>query len=137
MDEPNAIAAGAGDGGDIDLLAASLRASSTDLTTFLDVLAEKLQRALPDRVGVKRRGRLWGGQKRVESVQCDLGERRYLLARPAGRLEARRSTCVRGVVLKSEELSLETWIDDLAADLGAEARESERAGIALRQLLDG
>jgi hypothetical protein len=125
-------------GGDIDLLAASLRASSTDLGTFFEVLAEKLERALPGRVVVRRRAtRFLGKQKQVVSVQCDLGERRYTLARETGGVAARCATAVRGVVLKSESLAVEDWIDALARDLGTEAQASDRAQAAFQQLLNG
>lgn len=137
MTEPNAIDRGRpDDGGDFELLAASLRASSGDLSTFVEVLAEKLEQGLPGRVRVGRRAtRFLGKQKRVESLECDFGERRYLMAFRGGALETRRATAVRGVVLKSEELALDEWIDALAHDLADEARSSERSRLALEQLL--
>jgi hypothetical protein len=121
---------------DVDLLAASLRSSSTDLATFVEVLADKLEDALPGRVKVERRGRFLGKDKRVETLQCELGGDRYLLAARNGTVQTRRAKAVRGVVLKTEELPLEEWIDALARDLAVEARTSERARAALEQLLD-
>ncbi|MFN2628953.1 MAG: hypothetical protein ABR569_10005 [Gaiellaceae bacterium] len=123
---------------DFELMAASLRSSSGDLRTFVEVLAEKLERALPGRVKVERRGtRFLAKEKRVQRVDCDLGERRYLLAAKDGAVETRRATAVRGVVLKSEALSLDDWIDALAHDLAAEARSSDRSRLALEELLNG
>jgi hypothetical protein len=52
-----------------------------------------------------------------------------------GTVETRRAKAVRGVVLKTEELPLEQWIDALARDLALEARTSEQARTALEQLL--
>lgn len=120
---------------DVDLLAASLRSSSSDLATFVEVLADKLENALPGRVTVERRGRFLGKEKRVEAIQCALGDERYLLASRGGTVETRRAKAVRGVVLKTEDLPLEAWIDALARDLAAEARSSEQARVALEQLL--
>jgi hypothetical protein len=139
MGDADAIVSTSGAGGiDVDLLAASLRASSADLNVFVEVLADKLERALPGRVRVERRSlRFLGKQKRVERIQCELGDQRYLLAASAGAVETRRATAVRGVVLKTEELRLEDWLDALALDLAEEARTSERAQIALQQLLTG
>jgi hypothetical protein len=139
VEDPNSIAK-SGEAGEIsvDLLAASLRASSSDLNTFVEVLADKLEDALPGRVQVGRRStRFLGKEKRVERLQCDLGDQRYLLAARAGGVEVRRATAVRGVVLKTEELPLGDWLDALAADLADEARTSEQAQLALQRMLAG
>jgi hypothetical protein len=122
---------------DVELVAASLRASSRDLKTFVEVLAVKLEEALPDRVQVERRAtRFLAKEKRVEQIQCQLGEVRYSLSTRNG-IEARRAKVVRGVVLKSEELSLDDWLGALAHDLAEEAQTSERAQLALQELLSG
>jgi hypothetical protein len=127
------------DGGrDFDLSAASLRASRSDLRTFVDVLGEKLDRALPGRVKVERRAvRLLSKQKRVTAIELDLGGTRYLLAAKDGAVETRCATAVRGIVLKSEIVSLDTWIDALLAELANEAETSELSRLALQQLLEG
>ena len=139
VEDQNLIAKGE-QGGEIsvDLLAASLRASSSDLNTFVEVLADKLEDALPGRVQVGRRPtRFLGKQKRVERLQCELGGQRYLLASRDGVVEVRRATAVRGVVLKTEELPLGEWLDALARDLANEARTSEQAQLALERMLAG
>jgi hypothetical protein len=135
--ETGAIGSGEpAEGVDFDLVAASLRSSSGDLATFVEVVAAKLERALPARVKVQRRAvRFLGREKRVVSVECELGEQRYLLAAKDGAVETRRATAVRGVVLKSEVVPLDAWIDALARDLAAEAASSERSRVALEQLL--
>jgi hypothetical protein len=123
---------------DFDLSAASLRASSGDLRTFVDVLADRLDRALPGRVSVQRRGgRLLSKQKHVTAIEVDLGETRYLLAAQGGAVETRCATAVRGIVLKSVAVSLDAWIDTLLRELANEAQTSEQARLALEQLLEG
>jgi len=122
---------------DVELVAASLRASSRDVKTFVEVLAVKLDEALPDRVQVERRAtRFLGKDKRVERIQCQLGDVRYSLSTRDG-IDARRAKAVRGVVLKSEELSLDDWLGALARDLAEEAQTNERAQVALQELLSG
>jgi len=122
---------------DVELVAASLRASSGDLKAFVEALADKLEAALPGRVQVERKSTgLLSKEKRVASIQCQLGDVRYILSMRDG-LEVRRAKVVRGVVLKSEELSLEVWLDALAHDLADEAQTSEQAQRALQQLLLG
>jgi hypothetical protein len=123
---------------DFDLSAASLRASSGDLRTFVDVLADRLDRALPGRVKVQRRAsRLLSKQKHVTAIELDLGETRYLLAAQDGAVETRCATAVRGIVLKSAALSLDAWVDALLNELAKEAQTSEQARLALGELLQG
>jgi hypothetical protein len=126
------------EGRDFDLSAASLRASSGDLRVFVDVLADRLDRALPGRVKVQRRAtRLLSKQKHVTAIELDLGETRYLLAAQDGAVETRCATAVRGIVLKSAAVSLDTWVDALLNELAKEAETSEQARRALEQLLQG
>jgi len=128
--------AASGDEIDVDLLAATLRASSADLAVFVEVLADKLEGVLPGRVKVTRRAaRLLGKQKHVERIECDLGDRRYLLEAHGGAVETRRATLVRGVVLKTNDLPLGDWLDELSRDLAKEAGTSAQAQLALQRLL--
>jgi hypothetical protein len=122
---------------DFDLSAASLRASSGDLRSFVEVLADKLDRALPGRVKVERRAtRMLSKQKRVTGIELDLGGTRYLLAAQGGAVETRCATAVRGIVLKSAVVPLDTWIDELLRELADEAQTSEQSRLALEQLLE-
>jgi hypothetical protein len=137
MDDSSAIARSSeNDKVDVEQLAATLRASSSDLKIFVEVLADKLEQALPGRVQVERRGtRFLGKEKRVERVQCQLGDRRYVLVARDGSVDTQRATAVRGVVLKTDQIPLDEWLDALAGDLATEAQTSERARLALQQLL--
>ena len=68
-----------GDDGGFELLSASLRASSGDLKTFVEVLAGKLEQALPGRVVVERRPvRRFSKEKRVARIEVALGDNRYV-----------------------------------------------------------
>ena len=116
-----------------DLLAASLRADTQDLRSFVEALAAKLTGAFPDRVRVDRGGLL--GNKRVKAVSVELGDERYELEHDDGRVACRRSSVVRGITLKSKELELDAWIDELSHQLFEEAGRSERDRAALERLL--
>jgi hypothetical protein len=130
---------GAPDGeGGFELLAASLRASSSDLNTFVEVLAHKLETALPGRVGVERRAAgLFSRQKRVARIELALGDSRYVAVMQGGALETRCAKAVRGVVLKTEVLTLDAWLEALVRDLATEAEASEQSRLALERLLQG
>jgi hypothetical protein len=121
---------------DFELLAASLRADTRDLAVFLEALASKLEGALPQRTRVSRRSLgLLTRRKKVGRIEVELGEERYVLVDDGGALEARRAKVVRGVVLKSEPLGLEDWVESLAQAIAVEARVSEHGRVALERLL--
>jgi hypothetical protein len=44
---------------------------------------------------------------------------------------------VRGIVIKSERLTLDEWIDALSRELTERAQKSERSRVALQRLLEG
>jgi len=119
-----------------DLLAASLRADTADLQSYLEGLATKLEAGFPGRVRVERRGGgLFGGKKRVASVVVRLGDREYVLENSDEELSCGCRTIVRGVALKTERLSLREWTDRLAADLLERAGQSESDRLAIEKLL--
>ncbi len=122
--------------GSFDMLAAALRADMSDLNTFVEVLAGKVESALPGRVTVERRGGgLFSREKKVRRIEINLDNNRYALVADRGRMQTSRSNAVRGIVLKTEELPLDSWITLLSRDLAAEAERSESARIALERML--
>ena len=72
------------------------------------------------------------GKGSVRQISVELGDGRYELTHDDGRISARRSSVVRGITLKSDELGLDEWIDSLAAEVVAEADRSERGASRLR-----
>jgi hypothetical protein len=121
---------------DFELVAASLRADTTDLRAFVEALAAKLEGALPERTEVQRSGGRLGGRKRVRSIAVRLGEDEYRLEANDGAPACARRVVVRGIALKNEPLELEAWIDAISRALAEEAAGSERGRAALARLLD-
>ncbi|HEY2667647.1 MAG TPA: hypothetical protein VGK51_12490 [Actinomycetota bacterium] len=122
---------------DFEMVAASLRADSADLPTFVEALAAKLEGALPGRCEVDRRAKkLFSHDKVVRNLVVSVGDWRYRLQSDgSGDVEASRAKAVRGIVLKTEPLPLAEWLASLARDLSSEAATSEQARIALERLL--
>lgn len=122
---------------DFEMVAASLRAESSDMATFVEVLAVKLEGALPGHVQVERHARkLFSHDKIVRKMTLDVGDWRYSLESDgAGRVDTMRAKAVRGIVLKNEVLPLADWVTALAKDISAQAATSEQARIALERLL--
>jgi hypothetical protein len=120
-----------------DLAAADLRGDGPDLAISVEVLAAKLEQALPGQARVERRGGglLGRGEKRVRAVRVELGSAAYLLSVESGRLEGFRERQVGGISIKRESLHPDEWVAALTADLRAEAERSAHARAALEELL--
>jgi hypothetical protein len=120
-----------------DLAAADLRGDGTDLAISIEVLATKLEQALPGQARVERRGDglLGRGEKRVRTVRVELGSAAYLLGVDGGRLEGFRERQVGGISIKREPLHPDEWVAALTADLRTEAERSAHARAALEELL--
>jgi hypothetical protein len=124
------------DGMGFEILASSLRADLTDTKAFLGALAEKLGGALPTLCQVERKGGLFSKEKPVSRVTIELGEHRYTIEHAGhGGLRASRAKVVRGISLKTDELPIDSWIDELSRDLSAHAARNSQARMALERLL--
>ena len=123
---------------DFDLAAAGLRADGADQMASVEALARKLELALPGRARVQRRSvRFLSSQKRVESIDVDLGDWSYALRSDGHNVSTLRGQTVRGVTIKREELALEAWVRSLATHLHALSESSAEARAALERLLTG
>jgi hypothetical protein len=126
-----------GDDHNLELLAASLRADAGDLDAFVEGLATKLEEAVPDRVTVKRKRQGMMGPKLVAEIAVDAGGERLIMLRSGAVVQTRRARLSGGIVLKTEELSTDEWIDALGAALAVEASRSDTTRRALERLLTG
>lgn len=120
-----------------DLAASGLRGDGAELSSSVEILAAKLEQALPGRARVERRGGglLGRGHKRVREVLVELGSNRYQLAVDGERVEGFRERQVGGISIKREPLDPSQWLAALTADLRVEAERSEQARAALERLL--
>ena len=119
-----------------ELFAASLRADKTDLKTFLDALAVKLEGSLPDYTRVTRQGGFFSRERSVKEIVVSLGEYQYRIGREKqGSLVAIRAHVVRGIVLKTEQIPVDQWIDELSEALAQLASRSAQSRAALERFL--
>ena len=124
------------DGLEIDLLAGSLRADATDMKTFVEILARKVEDTFPNRVKVQRKG-LPGTARPVVHLALTFGESQFELDNNKGDVATRRRKMVRGIALTTEDLPLDAWIEQLSACLVDEADKSQADRMALERLLGG
>ena len=119
-----------------ELFASSLRADKTDLKTFLDALAIKLEGSLLDYTRVTRQGSIFSRERPVKEVVVSLGEYQYRIGREKqGSLVAVRAHAVRGIVLKTEQIPVDQWIDELSEALAQLASRSAQSRSALERFL--
>ena len=120
----------------MELLAASLRADSSDAKAFLEALATKLEGSLPDRTTVTRHSSLFSREHPVKEITVLLGDYQYRIGRGRqGPIMAQRAKVVRGIVLKTEQIPMEQWIEELAGELAQVAASSAQARSALERFL--
>ena len=103
---------------DFDLHAAWIRRAQTDLHAFLEALATRLEGALPGRVQTERkRDGLLSATRHITTITIQVDGSRYLLDAHSPDIRASRQHEVRGVVLKTESLPLDRWLQDLEDEL--------------------
>jgi hypothetical protein len=116
----------------LDVLAASLRADTVQSADLLEQLARMLQAAVPEAVTIKRAGWFMSKERPIEELDVIFDDYQYQIVREKhGSMTARSMKKVRGVVLKTTEISVEECIEDI---LGALKEMSEKNAQTRRAL---
>src|SRR5437868_6652043 len=107
---------GAGQAKAVDpgMLAASLRAEGGSVEHLFEALASKLAKELPDISRVHRSGGFFSA-KRIEAVEVALDNQLFSLKRDGGRIVALQCEVVRGIVVNTEPLPVDQWLQALCA----------------------
>jgi hypothetical protein len=124
-----------GEGLGFDMLAASIRADASDLSTFLDAFAVKLESALPGWVRVDREAGLFKKEHRVRGISVQIEDKVFQVYRSGAGLEARFLHQVRGITLKNEVVRLDEWIGELSRHLARHAQTSAEARAAMQRMV--
>jgi hypothetical protein len=127
-------------GWDLEVLAASLRADSSDLSMYAGFLITTLSASLPaEMVEVERKTGLFGRAKDdapVLSVGVRFGDHRFMLRRDGvGKpVTAQIRHESGGVVMRTETVGMDLWSGQLAAALADYAKSNASAARALQRL---
>lgn len=112
------------------------REYAADQREFLESLAQMLERALPGHTRIVRKGGLFSRSRPVREIQVQLGDCRYTLHDPGhGALTAQRAFIKRGIVLRTDPLPVDDWIQELSERLQEYAQHNQEAAGALRRLV--
>jgi hypothetical protein len=120
----------------VELFASSLRADASDLKAFMEALATKLSGSLPEQTQVVRHSSLFSREHPVRDITVTLGDYQYRITRERqGFPGTSRSKIVRGIVLKTDSIPMDQWIEELAISLTQVSMQSEQSRAALERFL--
>jgi hypothetical protein len=120
-----------------DLPAASLRADGAELAMSVELLASRLEEALPGLTRVERHrvGGFRSKSRQVQRIAVSLGEEQFELLRAGTGVRCTRHKVVRAITLSRQEMSMADWIDELNGAVAHSAEVSEKDRLALARLL--
>jgi hypothetical protein len=127
--------------GSVELIAAALRADSTDISVLASVLSGKLSDALPpDIVEISAQRSMSDRMAKrpgiVTLVRITFPTKVLEVERTRnGGLSARVQTIVRGVTIARQDVSMGEWINVFAEELSKLSTEREGTRVALERFL--
>jgi hypothetical protein len=132
----------ADEGLSLELVAAALRADSSDIAIYAKVLTESLGESLPAGCVTVERARSISDRMQnrpgtVTRVSVRLGEKTMTLGTQRGAPVAEICHEVRGIVLSRTVVPIAEWAAELARSLVAHAEQNAAAATALRRLVAG
>lgn len=116
--------------GELEVSAALLR-RGRDIPDMVGNLADRLERAIPDHVDVERRP----FRRHLRTLTVKLDPRWFRIELHGHRARAWVDHVVRGVCVRSDDVSFDAWLDGLAQALEAEALRSADIRLALEDAL--
>ncbi|WP_293898942.1 hypothetical protein [Phenylobacterium sp.] len=109
-----------------------MRRSHVEVRTYVEALADRLERALPDRVTVERkREGLFSKETHVASLTFRGDKAIYALTIGKGQVTATRGKVVRGVSISSTQMQPPEWLAELGDELRIVAQQTGEASEAL------
>jgi hypothetical protein len=123
---------------EVDVLAAALRMDDQETGDLLEFLAQKLELSLPQSTTIARGGSFLAKKRLVKEITVRFNDYHYQIVRDRlGSPSAKVMKLVRGVVLKTTEIPVDQWIEEVAQQLVQLARQSSQARTALNKFVLG
>ncbi len=92
-----------------------------------------MERSLPAQVEIERAG--WGKRRRIKGLTIHFETNRFRIEVDERGPRALIDQIVRGVCLKSERVSMDRWLEQLATMLNQEATKSVEIRLAIEEAL--
>ena len=119
----------------VDILAAALSLEQQDSGALLELLARKFSGGLPQNTKVRRR---WFGLGSIRSVTLCFGDREYAVSQEKyGALSTRSAQVVRGITIKTTNLSMAEWSQAVAEVLSEKAALNADVRASLNRFILG
>ena len=123
---------------EVDVLAAALRMDHQESRDLLEFLARKLEQSLPQNTTVTRGGWFLSKEHPVQQITVSFDDYQYQIIRERHRsFTAKVMKLVRGVVIKTTEIPIDQWTDEVAQQLAQLAQRSAQARSALNKFVVG
>ncbi len=107
-----------------------------DLKAFLEAFPARMEGALPGRVAVeRRRNGLFSRHTHVVSIAISTDDHVYTLRLDGPNVATWRSKAVRGVTLRSEQMSASEWLAALNDDIEALTQQAGAAHDVIHRFL--
>jgi hypothetical protein len=122
----------------LDVLAASLRSDSAQAKDMLEQLARMLQAAVPEAVTIERGGWFMSKDRPIQELNVTFDDFQFQIVRQKhGSMTASSKKLVRGVVLKTNEISVEKCIEEILAGLKEMSEKNAQTRRALNKFVLG
>jgi hypothetical protein len=123
----------------IGVAGALLRSYAEDQKEFVPLLAVLLEQAMPRESIIERKKvRLFSSDTRIASITVTLGDNTYTLEDRSEHtpLAAQRVKIVKGIKLRTDEISVDQWLNEVGGEISARAQNSEKALAALKNFME-
>ncbi len=122
----------------VDVLAKMLQAGQKEAGELVELLAKMLESALPDRAKVARAGWFMSKARPVETLTVQFDDVGYVITKSKhGSVNVKQQKIVRGVALKSADVSMEQCITDIVRELEQLSEKNSAARQSLNKFLSG
>jgi hypothetical protein len=111
-----------------DQIAAGMQIDFANIDAFLMKLATTLHQGFRERTAIQASGTY------VHAIEVNLDPHVFTVHREGARAIASQKKVVRGIALKTKQLAIDVWFDQLTRALAEHANENARAAWVLQQL---
>jgi hypothetical protein len=120
---------------EFDLGAATWRHAHADEGAFVEALADRLLKSLPDLVRVERDHRLFTKTHHIVLIEVCLEGDTYILQSDGRRFQTRKAKQVGGIAISTKAMQMAEWLSELSSSIIAYAHAHEDARRALEDFL--
>lgn len=121
---------------ELDILVAALQLEQLEVEDALEILAKKFEQSLPQRISVTRKNSLLSAKRSVKEITLHFDQYHYQIIREStNAFKTKIMKVVRGIVIKTTEVPVDEWINQIASELIQLADQSEVVRISLQNFL--